>query len=344
MRFGLLLLGEHDPDRLLGLATMAEQNGLQDLWYADEKFYRDPYVSLAYIAARTRTIRLGSCVSDPFTRHPALIAMAAATLDELSGGRAVLGMGAGFSGLEAMGVRRARTVHNLRRAVQTIRRLWAGETVTAEEEAFILRRTNLNFPVRHDIPILLASAGPQILRLAGEVADKVMLGDLGAAEVLEAALAQVARGAGRAGRSVQDLEAIARLNLVLAQDPESARDAVRPWILAYLWHAYPDWSTLLDYSPDWEESLAPFRAFIAAQGGGPRNVGDREQVRRFGRLIPEGLLRRYALAGRAEDIRAQIHQIAGTGVGQIALFPTPLPGQTLEGVLEEFFRTVVPYV
>jgi 5,10-methylenetetrahydromethanopterin reductase len=342
MRFGLLLLGEHDPDRLLGLATMAEQNGLQDLWVADEKFYRDPYVSLAHVARQTRSIRLGSCVTDPFTRHPALIAMAAGTLDEISGGRAVLGMGAGFSGLEAMGIRRARTVHSLRQAVDTIRRLWAGETVTVEEEAFVLRRTSLNFPVRRHIPILLASAGPQILRLAGEVADMVMLGDLGSAEVLTRALAQVEHGAARAGRSLRDLEAIARLNLVLSDDPESARDAVRPWILAYLWHAYPDWSSLLDYSPDWEERLAPFRAFIAEQGGGPRNVGDREQVQRFGMLIPDGLLRRYALAGRAEDLLAQIHEIAGAGITQIALFPTPLPGQTIESVLDDFLRTVLP--
>ena len=344
MRFGLLLLGEHDPDKLLGLATLAEQHGLQDLWYADEKFYRDPYVSLASVSHHTRSIRLGSCVSDPFTRHPALIATAAATLDEISAGRAVLGMGAGFSGLEALGIRRTRTVHTLRQAIDTIRRLWAGETVTIEEEAFVLRQANLNFRGRPEIPILLASAGPQILRLAGEVADQVMLGDLGSAEVLTRALAEVGRGAARAGRRLDDLERIARLNLVLSDDPEAARDAVRPWILAYLWHAYPDWSTLFDYSPDWEEKLAPFRAFLAGQTAGPRNVGDREQVLRFGPLIPEGLLRRYALAGRAEDLRAQIREIAGTGITEIALFPTPLPGQTIDGVLGDFFRNVLPHL
>jgi alkanesulfonate monooxygenase SsuD/methylene tetrahydromethanopterin reductase-like flavin-dependent oxidoreductase (luciferase family) len=102
-----------------------------------------------------------------------------------------------------MGVRRARTVHSLRQAVHTIRRLWAGETVTVEEEAFVLRQTKLNFPVRRDIPILLASAGPQILRLAGEVADMAMLGDLGSAEVLTRALAQVGV-VSPAGRSLRD--------------------------------------------------------------------------------------------------------------------------------------------
>jgi 5,10-methylenetetrahydromethanopterin reductase len=341
MKFGLLLLGEHGPDRLLSLAALAEEHAFQDLWYADEKFYRDPYVGLAYVAQHTRSIRLGSCVTDPFTRHPALIAMAAATLDEVSAGRAVLGMGAGFSGLEAMGVRRARTVRTLRQAIVTIRKLWAGETVSLEEEAFVLRQASLNFPARADIPILIASASKQILRLAGEVADEVMLGDLGSGEVLGRALAEVESGAARAGRTLQSIERIARLNLVLHDDPDAARDAVRPWILAYLWHAYPDWSNLFDYSPDWEEQLQPLKDFIAARGGGPRNVGDREQVMRFGQLIPDGLLRRYALAGRPEDVREQISEIAGSGITQIALFPTPLPGQTTEGVLADFFRLVL---
>jgi 5,10-methylenetetrahydromethanopterin reductase len=270
--------------------------------------------------------------------------MAAATLDDVSGGRAVLGIGAGFSGLEAMGLRRSRTVHTLRQAIVTIRRLWAGETVSIEEGAFVLREANLNFPARAGIPILIASASQQILRLAGELADEVMLGDLGSVEVIGRALAEVERGAARTGRRVAEMERIARLNLVLSDDPEVALDAVRPWILAYLWHAYPDWSSLLDYTPDWEDQLQPLKDFIAAQGGGPRNVGDRSQVLRFGRLLPERLLRRYALTGRAEDVRQQINEIAGTGITGIAIYPTPLPGQTTESVLREFLGAVLPHL
>ncbi|HMK09939.1 MAG TPA: LLM class flavin-dependent oxidoreductase, partial [Anaerolineales bacterium] len=168
MKFGLLLLGEHPPQRAIRLARMAEDYGFEDLWFADEKFYRDPYVALASLANHTRSIRLGTCVTDPFTRHPALIAAAVASLDEASGGRAVLGLGAGFSGLDAMGVRRTKAVASLRRAIDLIRRLWSGETVSVEDEAFVLRQAGLSFAARGDIPILLASAGRQILRLAGE--------------------------------------------------------------------------------------------------------------------------------------------------------------------------------
>jgi 5,10-methylenetetrahydromethanopterin reductase len=342
MNYGLLLLGEHSPDRVVRLARLVEAHGFQDLWFADEKFYRDPYVSLAHVANHTTTIRLGTCVTDPFTRHPAVIAMGAATLDEVSAGRAVLGLGAGFSGLEAVGVRRGKTVRTLRQAIDAIRRLWAGETVSVDDEAFVLHDTHLDFAARHDIPILLASSSRQVLRLAGEAADEVMLGDLGSSAVLAPALAEVEKGATKAGRSIGGMKRIARLNLVLSEDLAAAREAVRPWILAYLWHAYPDWSRLLDYTADWEGRLQPLKDFIESQGGGPRNVGDREQVIQFGPLLPDSLVRRYALAGRSSDVVEQIGEIAACGVTQIALYPTPLPGQTVESVLQEFFERVLP--
>jgi alkanesulfonate monooxygenase SsuD/methylene tetrahydromethanopterin reductase-like flavin-dependent oxidoreductase (luciferase family) len=115
-----------------------------------------------------------------------------------------------------------------------------------------------------------------------------------------------------------------------------------PWILAYLWHAYPDWSKLFDYTPDWDEHLKPLREFIAARGDKPRNVGDREQVLQFSRLLPEPLVRRYALLGRPEEIAGQISEIAACGITQLTVYPTPLQGQTTESAFAEFVERVLP--
>jgi 5,10-methylenetetrahydromethanopterin reductase len=342
VEYGLLLLGEHGPQGAVRLAQMAEHAGFQDLWFADEKFFRDPFVSLTHLAQHTQRLRLGTCVTDPFTRHPALLAMAMATLDESSGGRAVLGLGAGFSGLEAMGVDRKRAVRSMRQAIGAIRRLWAGDTVSLEDDAFVLSNLNLNFAARPTIPILLASASPLMLRLAGEVADEVMLGDLGSEAVLTPALAEVQTGAARTGRSIERMRRIARLNVVLAEDLEAARNLIRPWILAYLWHAYPDWSKLFDYDPAWDERMKPLREFIAARGDKPRNVGDREQVLQFAPLLPESLVRRYALLGPPEAIADQVAEVSACGITQLTIFPTPLPGQTTESVLKEFVERVLP--
>jgi 5,10-methylenetetrahydromethanopterin reductase len=183
-----------------------------------------------------------------------------------------------------------------------------------------------------------------MLRLAGELADEVMLGDMGSGDVLAPALAEVGRGARRAGRSFDAMRRIARLNVVLSDDLEAARDVIRPWILAYLWHAYPDWSRLFDYTPDWDERMKPLREFIAARGDKPRNVGDREQVLQFALLLPEPLVRRYALMGTPAAITEQIAEIAGCGISQLTIYPTPLPGRTTDSVLRGFIEDVMPRV
>jgi alkanesulfonate monooxygenase SsuD/methylene tetrahydromethanopterin reductase-like flavin-dependent oxidoreductase (luciferase family) len=160
--------------------------------------------------------------------------------------------------------------------------------------------------------------------------------------VLTPALAEVRRGAERSGRSMDSMRRIARLNVVLTDDLEAAREVIRPWILAYLWHAYPDWSKLFDYTPAWDERMHPLREFIAARGDKPRNVGDRERVLQFAPLLPEPLVRRYALLGRPEEVARQIAEIADCGITQLTLYPTALPGQTTESVLRDFVERVLP--
>ncbi len=98
MRTGVLVVGEHAIPRLLALCRLAEALGYDFFWYADERFFREVYSGLACCALNTSRIRLGPCVTDPYSRHPALTAVAIGTLDEISGGRAVLGIGAGVSG------------------------------------------------------------------------------------------------------------------------------------------------------------------------------------------------------------------------------------------------------
>ena len=342
MRYGLLLLGAHPPDQLLKLASLAEAHDFEHLWYADEKFYRDPYVSLTYLAQHTSRIKLGTCVTDPYTRHPALVAMEMGTLAELAGGRAVLGIGAGFSGLRALGTRQTKPVAALREAIELIRRLWAGETVTYEGETVTFHGGELNFEVEQQIPILIATSGRQILRLAGEVSDAVMLGDLGSAPVINQALAEVQRGASRVERSLDGVPLISRVNLILSEDAEAARNLMKPWIAIGLWYKYPNWDYFFYHDEEWEDRLQPLKAFIENHGGKPRNVGDYDLISSYTELITDEMVRHSALAGTVDDVVHQIVEIADTGITQIALYPMPLPGQSIELVLDAFVKDVMP--
>jgi 5,10-methylenetetrahydromethanopterin reductase len=98
MTLQLLLLGDAPVAQFVARARLAEANGYSAVWVVDERFYREVYSCLGQIAANTAKVLVGPCVTDPFARHPALTAMAIATLDEISGRRAILGMAPGFQG------------------------------------------------------------------------------------------------------------------------------------------------------------------------------------------------------------------------------------------------------
>jgi 5,10-methylenetetrahydromethanopterin reductase len=344
VRYGLLLLGEHPPERLRNLVRFVEEHGFDHLWYADEKFYRDPYVSLTYVAQHTSRITLGTCVTDPYTRHPALTAMAMGTLAEFAAGRTVLGIGAGFSGLHAMGIAQDRPATALREAIELIRQLWAGGSVTYQGERVKFYGGELNFKPQSEIPVLIATGGRRILRLAGEIADGVMLGDLASPRVIAPALAEVRRGAASAGRSLAGVQLISRANLIISEDPVEARRPMRPWIAIGLWHMHPRWDYYLNYTPDWHERLRPIKEFIERHGGKPRNVGDFNLIAQHADLISDDMVRDAALAGTVDDVVRQIVEIAGTGITHLTLYPVPVGGQTIEWVLETFVRDVAPAV
>src|SRR6516164_5924409 len=104
MPIAMLLLGDVALPRMIEQVRLAEASGFDMICLADERFYREVYSCLAVFAGHTSRVTLGPCVTDPYARHPALTAMAIATLDEISGGRAVLGLGAGISGFAELGI------------------------------------------------------------------------------------------------------------------------------------------------------------------------------------------------------------------------------------------------
>lgn len=344
MRYGLLLLGEHAPERLLQLARFAEAHDFEHVWYADEKFYRDPYASITFLSQHTERVRLGVCVTDPYTRHPAITAMAMATADEYAQGRAVLGIGAGFSGLKAMGIERERPVAALREAIELIRKMWAGGSFSYEGKTVGFHEGELNFDIRPDIPVAIASAGRQILRLAGEVADVVMLGDLASPIMINDALDEVRAGAEVAGRSLSGISLITRLNLIISENVKAGADLMRPWITGDLWGIYPNWETMFGYKPAYNEVFRPLREFIEDYGGMPRNVGDYALIAKYNDLVTDEMVHDKALVGSVEDIVKQIVAIAGTGIQEVTIYPLPLPNQDIETLLETFVAEIKPRV
>jgi 5,10-methylenetetrahydromethanopterin reductase len=150
------------------LAQKAEQAGFDQFWVSNDLFLRSAWVILASVALATERIQLGTCIVNPYTLHPAEMAMAAATLDELSHGRFMLGISSGADDfLGWVGIRAEQPVTRVRQTVQALKRLWRGEPGTAPgwtDQAF------LRFPAR-SIPIYIGAMSPRMLRLIGEIGD-----------------------------------------------------------------------------------------------------------------------------------------------------------------------------
>jgi len=207
-----------------GYASTLEGLGYGCIWCPDERFGRSPYALLSIAALHTETAQLGVSVTNPYTRHPLITGAAAATLNELSAGRAVLGLGAGASTLfERHGVERpSPPLTAMCEAVQMLRPFLRGEKVDYKGAVRGAGSLYIDFEYR-PVPIYIAARGPRLLRLAGEVADGVIIGSLASEQGLGYALENIAVGLERSGRSRRDIEVHQRRPRAGEEHSEAAR-------------------------------------------------------------------------------------------------------------------------
>ena len=318
---------------LVALAEEIERMGYRYLWVNDERLERDAFTVLAAMSQRTERIRVGPGVTNPYSRHPALIATATATLDELSGGRAVLGLGAGGTNHRALGIERKSPVTALRDSVELIRGLWAGSTITVEGTVVRAREARLDFAApRPRIPIYVGGRGPRVLELAGEIAEGVIVGNVATLEGWSYALDRVAAGAARAGRDVRELRLTAWLYACVADDEVEALDAIRPMAATSLVTSRPVLGELGIEMPD------HFRAGMEARGWRL----DREVVAEAGAALPAELVHRFGLAGTPDACRGRLGRLleAFPQISQVAIVPFAPHGGEVLGTLRRFIDEV----
>jgi 5,10-methylenetetrahydromethanopterin reductase len=261
MKVGVLLPSSLEPQNLVDTARRYEAYGVQALWYPDTRFLRDPFVGMTLLAQATTSAIVGTAVTDPYLRHPALLAMAAASVAELAPQRVRLGLGAGASGLRQLGILRARPLRAVRAAVEAIGTMTGGGTWSRYEQPFPADDVALEFPSRRT-PVWLGTRSPGMLRLAGEVADGVILGHLADPAAVDRALDETRRSGRR-------IPAALRLQVIVGgtadQRQQRARE-VSAWVLRQ--HAGRlEWLAELGLPipPNLDERLASVRS--------PRDIG-----------------------------------------------------------------------
>ena len=167
-----MVMPEGPVEAVVRAAAVAEGLGCSRVWIPDEGLgARECWVTLGAVAAATSSVEVGTGITNAYTRHPGMTAAAVATLDELSGGRAALGIGAGGAlTLSPLAIERRAPITAMRELATTSRALWSGAVVDGDGVAGGFRQARLGYG-RPDIPIWVAGRGPRVMRLAGELAD-----------------------------------------------------------------------------------------------------------------------------------------------------------------------------
>ncbi|MGH7964178.1 MAG: LLM class flavin-dependent oxidoreductase [Candidatus Binatia bacterium] len=312
-RLGIVLYhGIDSGAELQEYGRIAEATGFESLWVTERYFHEETFSLLGFLAAATRRLKLGVGVVNPYTRHPALLAMASATLDRISGGRFLLGLGRSDKPViqGKMGMPYGDPRAALEQAVTIIRDLLAGERVTASDGRLLLNSARLaTQPVQQKLPIYLAAIGAKGLRLAGAIADGVLLNAYVPPAYVQYAVKEVRQAAQAVGRDPQSIDIACMLVVRLTDDPESLRPGLKQRIVRLLEEAHVG-EILLRRGGFDPGILGPLRASVKKDGG-------KEAVS----LISDDMVESFYLLGSAAQCKERLAAYRQAGVDLPLLLP-----------------------
>ena len=320
MKVGIEFVPNEPIVKICYYVKLAEDNGFQYCWITDHYNNRNVYMALTAIASVTNKIKLGPGVTNPYIRNPAITASAVVTLDELSGGRAVLGIGPGDKAtFDALGIEWTKPVSTIKKAIADIRALIKGEKLETGAQ--------LSIKPISEIPIYMGAQGPKMLETAGMIADGVLINASNPKD-FEAAIPMIRKGAESAGRNMEEIDVAAYACMSVDKNPEKAKQAAVPVV-----------------------------AFIAA-GSPPmvleRHGIDMEKVEKIRNALKKGdfgtafstvddtMLEAFSLYGTPEDVVEKIKGLAKMGVTQVVA-GSPI-GPNKEKSIKLIGKEIIPAV
>jgi len=326
MRFGFTLKPDHSIERTIALTRQAEAAGFEYGWLFDSHIlWRDPYPLLTLMAQATKTMRLGTCVTNPATREPTVTASALAVLNELSGGRMDLGIGRGDSSRRVLG-KAPTSMKDLEQAVHVIRALAEGRSI--EFEGVMLA---LPWASGHPLPVWIAGYGPVALKLTGRIADGAML-QIGDPDLVRWFASQVKASAAEAGRDPDGVQVMAAAPAHVG-DLADARDRTR-WFPALVSNHVVD---LVNKYP--REDLPPELTSYVRDREGYDYLHHAEVGSSNASFVTDEIVDRFCLVGSPEQHIARLRDLAAAGVDQFNLY---LMNGDEEEQLAIYGREIIP--
>ncbi len=322
MEFGVELLPNVPCYELEYYSKLAEECGFGYVWITDHYNNRNALVVLSGIARATGRVKIGTGVTNPYHINPAVVASAVATLNEISDGRAILGIGAGdkFT-LRQIGIEQSKPLTRVREAVEIVRRLMGGEVVSYEGKAFRFEGARMNFKVK-PFPIYVGAQGPKMLKLASEIGDGVIINASHPKDV-EFAMSCLNP---REGFDVAVCSAFS-----VDDDPNVAVGAVKP-VVAFIVSGAP--KDVLERHGIDEEGVERVRRALkeAFSKGNWKAVSD---------AVTDEMIEAFSIAGTPDDVIERIRSLERLGVTQIVV-GSPI-GKDKAKAIRTIGRKIIPH-
>lgn len=310
-------------DEILQRAQRAEELGFDGIFLGESHLSTlDSFQVLAACALKTDRTLLGIAVTNMVYRDPTVLAGAAASLNEISKGRAILGLGTGDGPVYTLG-RKPTPLARFEEGIKTIRDLVQGKSISVPTG-----KAAIQFHLR-PVPVYLSVEGPRGLRVAGRVADGVILGTGFDLRVLEWARARIREGAEEAGRRLTDINLIAAGMICVRDDGKEARAIVRRRLANRAHHNFR--FTLETVPPEELEAVKKFMAAFDTM----RPMEERVEPK----LVTDYLIDRFAIAGTASECIERIEKVLDAGVEHLMLTP---PRSVYHETVDAFARSVMP--
>lgn len=322
LRFGVGIFPSKDAGEAVNLAVAADQAGYDVVWVGDSHMiWRELYVLMGYIAAKTRRVAISPGVTQLLTRHPTVTASALITLGEFVQGRVRLGLGLGDSSVMNIGKDRA-SLSVLSDGVRLFQTLCAGQQIPINGH-----EGKITFASGSKIPVYIASNRLRVLEFAGATADGVILA--GDRNTLSLRIETVRHAQQKAGRALQDVRIVWWRACSIAQDNQEAREAVKPMVARAAMSELKRKAKTDELTAEEREVLASLQKhYDFYHHMGPEHS----------QLVPDAWVDRYALAGTSSEILARIQETLAEGIDEVSIIPF---AEDREGIVRQFASGVM---
>jgi len=300
--FGVGTDGGTSMRETVELAKQAEALGFHSFWLAEGYHSRSAIVRASLIAASTRQIKIGLGILSPHTKHPALLAMDAASLDEVARDRVILGVGRVLNALRKHAIDSRGTLQLVKESIEIIRGILGGEQFQYHGNRFNIASpgSRLDLEPCGKIPVYVGATGPEMLRLAGQYADGILFNYPCTPEFIRYAMLIIEEGLSRAGRKPDDFDVAAYLLISVDNDEKAALNAAKRFVAQKL--------------PTRHSDMLRYAGVTAAEINAVRESIEKLGLMKAAALIDDDVVRKVTIAGTPDQVVQGLTRFLGTGL------------------------------